>query len=81
MSRLIVEPSILLELSEDTVISDFLDFHKEGTRSTYTVYFRRLKMFSKETGDEMLQNRKKWLRKVFAFQKYLKNEGYSDNYV
>jgi len=81
MPKQITAQAILLELSEDSVISDFLNFQKKSTRYTYTSYFRRLKEFTSETGTEILDNRLKWERKIFAFQRYLLERNYSENYA
>ena len=81
MPKQITAQAILLELSEDSVISDFLNFQKKSTRYIYISYFRRLKEFTSETGTEILDNRLKWERKIFAFQRYLLERNYSENYV
>ena len=71
MPKQIFVQTIFIDLSEDKVISEFLNFQKKGTRNTYTVYFRKLKMFTTETGKEMLTNHTQWERKIFAFKRWL----------
>jgi len=66
---------------EDSVIRKFLDAQRKRTRHTYSTYFRRLAEFTNETGQEMLDNVDEWLHKIFTFQEWLKDKGYSDYYV
>ena len=81
MSKQIFIPPILVDLSRDSVISDFLDFQKKTTKQVYTSYFHRIKMFTTETGAQMLANHQKWERKIFSLQRWLIQKGYSENYA
>lgn len=81
MPKQITTTAILIELEEDSVISEFLNFQKKSTKNTYSSYFRRLKEFTSETGAEMLANREQWERKIFKFQKWLLAKEYSEYYA
>lgn len=81
MPKQITTTAIIIELSEDTVISEFLNFQKKSTRNTYSSYFRRLKEFTTEIGTQILANHKQYEKKIFAFQKWLLEKGYSEAYV
>lgn len=81
MPKQITENSIVIELSEDSVITEFLNHQKRSTRNTYTSYCRRLKEFTNETGKEILANPKLWKKKIFGFQQQLIEKGYSECYA
>lgn len=54
----------IIDLSEDTTISDFLNAQKKSTRATYTAYLRRLREFTNESGSNPWKERHKQLRNV-----------------
>jgi hypothetical protein len=71
----------IIGLSEDTTLSDFLNAQKKGTKATYTAYLRRLREFTSESGSEILKNHKQWEKRIFAFQNWLIEKGYSETYA
>ena len=81
MPKQITDSTVLIELSEDSVITEFLNHQKKGTKNTYTSYFRRLKEFSSTSGKEILANPNLWRRKIFEFHNYLLEHGYSECYT
>lgn len=81
MPKQITETSIIIELTEDTKIAEFLNHQKKSTRNTYTSMFRRLKEFCNVSGEEMLAEPSLWKKKLFEFQSYLLEHGYSEYYA
>jgi hypothetical protein len=81
MPKQITAPQIIIELSEDPEITEFLSHQKRSTQHTYTSYFRRLKEFHDVTGKEMLANPELWKKKIFVFKKWLQNKGAIQNTI
>ena len=71
----------IIDLSEDTTLSDFLNAQKKGTKATYSAYFRRLREFTSESGSEILKNHKQWEKRIFAFQNWLIERDYAETYA
>jgi len=81
LPKQITTTAIIIELSEDSVISEFLNHQKKGTKNTYSSMFRRLKEFCDTTGQEMLDNPELWKKKIFEFKNYLIELNYSEYYA
>lgn len=81
MPKQITEQTIIIELSEDSKITEFLNHQKKSTRNTYTSMFRRLKEFCNVSGEEMLAEPSLWKKKIFEFQRHLLEHGYSEYYA
>ena len=82
MPKQITANTIVIELSEDSVITEFLNHQKKGTKNTYTSYFRRLKEFTPETtGKDIFDNPNLSRRKIFDFHNYLLEHDYSECYT
>ena len=74
-----VEP-IITDLT-DSKILEFLNSQKKSTQSTYRSVWRKLSEFTTESGEQMLKNHKAWLKHIFEYAQYLKQKGYSSNYI
>jgi integrase len=81
LPKQITDTAIIIELSEDTKISEFLNHQKKSTRNTYTSMFRRLKEFINVSGEEMLAEPSLWKKKIFEFQRHLLEHDYSEYYA
>ncbi len=73
---------IYVDLGKDNKITEFLNAQKPNTKHVYTSYMQRLKEFThNESGKSMLENRDEWLRRIFAYQEWLRQKKYSSNYI
>jgi hypothetical protein len=81
MPKQITESTIVIELSEDPIISEFLNHQKKSTRYTYSSMFRRVKEFTSETGEEILADPKRWKKKIFELHEWFLEQGYSEYYT
>ncbi len=75
-----VEP-IVIEFSRDKIIQDFLDAQTKHTKDTYGTYMKRVIEFTNQSGKQILADSEEWIKKIFTFQKYLSQKGYSSNYI
>jgi hypothetical protein len=73
---------IYFDLAKDDKVTEFLDAQKPNTKKVYTSYMHRLKEFTNnESIKLMLENREQWLRRIFAYQEWLRSRKYSPNYI
>jgi hypothetical protein len=77
---LTVEP-IIIDLTNDQKINEFLNVQKKHTKNVYSTFFKRVKEFSNENGNQMLANRKQWIKKIFELHAWLLSKGYSMSYA
>jgi integrase len=75
-----IEP-IEISLSEDNEITEFLNAQSKNTKATYSTYMKRICEFSKVSGKQLLSEHKQYEHKIFAFQNWLIQKGYSPNYI
>lgn len=67
---------------DDPKILEFINAQSPKTAKTYVCNFRKVLEFTKgESGAKMIQDCELWSRRIFAFQNYLKTQGYSGKYV
>ena len=73
---------IIVDFSTDPIFEEFLNAQvKRTTRFTYTTLVKRLCEFTNQTGQQILDDSEKWITKIFEFQKWLLDKGYSPNYT
>lgn len=67
---------------DDPKILEFINAQSPKTAKTYLCNFRKVLEFTKgESGEKMIAECEQWPRRIFTFQNYLKNQGYSGKYV
>ncbi len=74
-----IEP-IIIDFSEDKVISDYLSVQSKHTKRTYSTYMKRLLEFTNQNGKQILAESEQWRKRIFEFYTWLKAKGYSSGY-
>jgi integrase len=68
--------------NEDSLFKDFLDSLAPTTRRTYTCMIRKLIEYSGGiTGQQLLDAKDEWEKRILIYLQWLKNQGYSDGYA